>query len=112
MLSSWLSHDKSYGFIELRSPTEADLVFGMKFEFPNLHLKIGRPKAYVENSNEKASGIRNKLLGGQQVDDPITCPVIHGPSKVIVIRDFVRFEDVARYDKACELFSEVLQLCQ
>ena len=64
VISSWVSHDNSYGFIELRNPTEADFVFKMKFEFPNLHLKIGRPKAYVENSNEKASGIKNKLLGG------------------------------------------------
>lgn len=77
VISSWISTDGHYGFIEFRNPREADLGFNLQgMTLEGSELRIGRPKAYADpnedgsiinlpgNSINKASGIANPLMGG------------------------------------------------
>lgn len=47
VISSWISTDGHYGFIEFRSAEEANLGFNLQgMEIAGCQIKIGRPKAY------------------------------------------------------------------
>lgn len=54
VISSWISTDGHYGFIEFRTAKEADLGFNMQgMTFEGNELRIGRPKAYIDSANEQ-----------------------------------------------------------
>ena len=56
VISSWISTDGHYGFIEFRTAKEADLGFNLQgMSFEGNELRIGRPKAYIDSANEQGS---------------------------------------------------------
>ena len=56
VISSWVSTDGHYGFIEFRTAKEADLGFNLQgMSFEGNELRIGRPKAYIDSANEQGS---------------------------------------------------------
>ena len=64
VLSSWISQDGHYAFVEFRSIEEANLAFSLN-NYPILgqNLKVGRPKTY-SGSQPASATERNTLMGG------------------------------------------------
>jgi RNA recognition motif-containing protein len=64
VLSSWISQDGHYAFVEFRSIEEANLAFSLN-NYPILgqNLKVGRPKTYSGLQPASATE-RNTLMGG------------------------------------------------
>lgn len=52
VVSSWVSTDGHYGFVEFRTAEEANLGFNLQgMQFQGCDLRIGRPKSYQEDAN-------------------------------------------------------------
>ena len=70
VVSSWISTDGHYGFIEFRTAQEANLGFNLQgMTFQGNELRIGRPKAYQDSillgvAPSQTTGIMNPLMGG------------------------------------------------
>jgi RNA recognition motif-containing protein len=64
VLSSWISQDGHYAFVEFRSIEEANLAFSLN-NYPILgqNLKVGRPKTY-SGSQPASATERNTIMGG------------------------------------------------
>jgi len=123
VVSSWISSDGHYGFIEFRTAHEANLGFdlqGMKLK--GSELRIGRPKAYQDAAmdqllptntaqpNAGAQGISNPLLGGCSAMTT-SIPCIFEPTTVLRLSNLTTFALTARYQAFRELYTDVIDLC-
>ena len=127
IVSSWISTDGHYGFIEFRTAEEAQKGFSLQgMSFLGSQLKIGRPKAYQDPDGENASndghgleefnpilaatqGISNPIIGGEAKAKLFT---VIGPTRVLQLKDIVTFELASRFDKCQELYTDIMKKCE
>jgi splicing factor U2AF subunit len=116
VVSSWISTDGHYGFIEFRTAEEAHLGFALQgMSYLGSELKIGRPKAYQDADAEDNSmvlppmsleefnpilaatqGISNPIIGGSSVQKLFP---INGPTKILQLKDLATFELTNRFER-------------
>jgi RNA recognition motif-containing protein len=132
VLSSWISQDGHYAFVEFRSIEEANLAFSLN-NYPILgqNLKVGRPKTYTGSQPASATE-RNTLMGGYTLptisayanitdvnkQGPLKPVRIYLSSEILCIKNMVSQEDLMdNYEEVlddiksnCLKFGQVLEI--
>mmetsp|Transcript_17972 Transcript_17972/g.30583 ORF Transcript_17972/g.30583 Transcript_17972/m.30583 type:complete len:145 (+) Transcript_17972:687-1121(+) len=126
VVSSWISTDGHYGFIEFRTPEEANLGFELQgLKYQDAELRFGRPKAYQDSDpmmggenegegallpsmNDFTMSIQHLLITGSE---PSKNFYIHGPSKILQLKDLASFQLTNRAQSCRELYSDIWHLC-
>jgi len=69
IVSTWISSDSHYAFVEFRSSEEANLGFRLQgMNINGAEIKIGRPKAYEGNLGGAGGGLTGLMIPGMEHD--------------------------------------------
>ena len=127
IVSSWISTDGHYGFIEFRTAEEALKGFSLQgMSFLGSQLKIGRPKAYQDQEGDNISndgqgldefnpilaatqGISNPIIGGTAKSKLFT---VIGPTRILQFKNIATFELTSRFDKCQEIYTDLSKKCE
>ena len=114
IISSWISKDNTYAFIDCKTKEDADILYKLgSINVLNSTIKIGRPKNYLDkeemlNQNiseiSTTSGIINpsgNLLGKR----------ICLPTKVLCFINIFKDLDTTNEDQLSEIKSDIIQEC-
>ena len=118
IISSWISTDGHYGFLEFRTAEEAVLGFNLQgMVLQGNELKIGRPKQYQDDQHGELTAALGLdafdpiLLATQGISNAENTFTVYNPTPILEIKNAVTFELANRFDTCRTVHYDMLQMC-